>query len=166
MAQDKLGGIIRALVGVPKDYLTIIQWVINLLNKKKEYADDFHADLSTFVFGWKLASNQWMLDRHPDQKSNGHIQGFTLEKYYCSPQFEGRLMSIESPLVKFWIENPEKYPKQLRDKEIFLWGSRRDVGGDNPMVAYFFWDNEVVTNWCQLDARLSGSCHALLERTP
>ncbi len=53
MAQDKLAGIVRALVGVPQERLVPVQRVVNKLNKDVENADEFHRDLSVFVNSWK-----------------------------------------------------------------------------------------------------------------
>ena len=53
MAQDKIGGIVRALVGVPQERLTVLQKVVNGLNSAAQHGDDFQVELSKFVLGWK-----------------------------------------------------------------------------------------------------------------
>ena len=58
MAQDKIGGIVRALVGVPNERLVVVQRVVNGLNSVAEHADEFQVDLSKFVYGWKPATNE------------------------------------------------------------------------------------------------------------
>mgnify|MGYP001558576773 CR=1 FL=1 len=53
MAQDKIGGIVRALVGVPQERLVVVQRVINGLNSAAEHGDRFQIDLSKFILDWK-----------------------------------------------------------------------------------------------------------------
>ncbi len=55
MAQDRIGGIVRALVGVPQERLAVVQKVVNGLNKEAENGDEFQNELSKFVLGWKPA---------------------------------------------------------------------------------------------------------------
>src|SRR3989344_5750050 len=53
MAQDKIGGIVRALVGVPQERLVVLQMVVNGLNSQATYGDQFQIELSKFILGWK-----------------------------------------------------------------------------------------------------------------
>ena len=53
MAQDRIGGIVRALVGVPQERLAVLQGVVNGLNSAFPSGDEFQVDLSKFVAGWK-----------------------------------------------------------------------------------------------------------------
>lgn len=53
MSKDKLGGIVRALVGVPQERLVVVQKVVNGLNSNAKNGGIFQTDLSKFVLGWK-----------------------------------------------------------------------------------------------------------------
>lgn len=53
MAQDRIGNIVRALVGVPQERLSVLQSVVNGLNSAAAWGEEFQVDLSRFVAGWK-----------------------------------------------------------------------------------------------------------------
>jgi hypothetical protein len=58
MAQDKLAGIVRALVGVPQERLVVVQRVVNNLNKAYEHGNQFQIELSKFILGWRPAASE------------------------------------------------------------------------------------------------------------
>ena len=110
-----------------------------------------------------VAKETFELYLHPRQKNGGQIKGFDLEKHLNGPEFLGRHFSLESPLVKGWIANPETYPKELKGKAIFLWGSKKNGSGGGRGVAYLLWsDGHVIVVWYWLEGVWLGHGPALL----
>jgi hypothetical protein len=66
MAQDRIGGIVRALVGVPQERLAVVGKVVNGLNSAAEHGDDFQTELSKFVLGWKPSAVPVAMMGSPD----------------------------------------------------------------------------------------------------
>ena len=166
MAQDRIAGIVRALVGVPQERLVIIQKVVNNLNSAAEHGFQFQIALSKFVQEWEPAkgveSRNFELYLHEQQKSSEGMLGYDLERHLEETGLINRTLSLESELVKGWLADPSTYPEEFKDKAVFLWKSRRD-SGDGRRVACLHWcAGRVVVFWLWLGYRWYGRGPALL----
>ena len=63
---DRIGGIVRALVGVPQKRLPVLQSVVNGLNSAAQHGDQFQVELSKFVVSWKPVSMAAVSTLSPD----------------------------------------------------------------------------------------------------
>jgi hypothetical protein len=100
---------------------------------------------------------------HSEQKRGGSILGFDLEKHLEDEGLIERAFSLESPLVKLWLEKPETYPEELKNKVVFLWGSGR-TAFDARQVADLVWGvGRVCVSWRWLGYRWLSNDPALLE---
>jgi hypothetical protein len=99
----------------------------------------------------------------PDQKNGGTMTGFEVVRDLIANNLVSRFQSLESPLVKSWLENPVTYPEEFKGRAIFIWGSQRIYGG-RPSVAYLIWDDiRVVADWYRLEGVWRDNDPALLK---
>lgn len=166
MAQDKLAGIVRALVGVPQERLVVVQRVANGLNSTSPHGDQFQIELSQFVMGWKPKTNgqpKFELYLHSkQQEEGGWIEGSELNRHLTETGLIDRCMSLEDEAVKGWIANPSTYPEEYKSKSIFLWKSRRGTGRDRSVACLVWRGGRVFVRWGWLERRWRGYYPVLL----
>jgi hypothetical protein len=98
---------------------------------------------------------------HQKQKED-YILGTELYKHLKKEKILDRCLSLDSELVKEWIENPDTYPEELTYVFPYLWGSVRDLGSRRE-VAYLLWhDGCVVVLWRWLGSGWDGNDQTLL----
>jgi len=100
---------------------------------------------------------------HPKQKEQGGwVGGFEFDKHLRETSRFECTRSLEDEEVKGWLENPETYPEEYRNKAIFLWKSLRD-SGDVRYVAYLVWfSGRVFVRWRWLEGGWCGYDPVLL----
>jgi hypothetical protein len=118
------------------------------------------------VLAWALGTpTSYKLYRHRRQKeAEGWISGFDLEEHLKETGLIKRALSLESPLVKSWLEDPTTYPEEFKGKgkAVFLWGSQR-TADDFRRVAYLVWvDGRVYVRWFWLGSRWNSDYPAVL----
>ena len=60
-----------------------------------------------------------------------------------------RCFSLESDLVRGWLNDPSSYPDELKGKWVVLWGSQRGTSDDREVaILRWIWNfNEVYVDW-------------------
>lgn len=102
----------------------------------------------------------WLHDR---QKKDGWIKGFDLDRYIReTPGLYERTLSLEDPEVKQWLEYPETYPEEYKDKAVFLWKSQQASGGSRCVAFLIWYDGRVAVDWKGLGDRWRGNNPVLL----
>lgn len=139
MAQDRIGGIVRALVGVPQERLVVVQRVINNLNSATEHGDQFEDELLKFVHGWKPAETA-PVTGNPDlaRWSDNYFKLFNqrpdLSNVRIPEKPEGvgpmRLIVVAKELLE-WTENrPLEGVQEALKKHFQGWEYTSDLDAD------------------------------------
>jgi len=109
--------------------------------------------------------SKFKLFLHHEQGEHGGVTGLEIEHYLLATLLIFRALSLESPEVKGWIENPESYPDEFKDKTVFLWGSIIEFSDGSRSVKCLQWSkarNRVTVSQNSLEFEWSSRGPALL----
>ena len=152
MARDLLGGIVRALVGVPQERLSTVQAVVNGLSGSD--CEAFWDDLVRFLTNWKpKLEKPSHVFYHPklSQEIGRVTRRDVLEHLHAEGLYERCFSAFPpyDPLVVKWLAHNSTYPEGLRRSRVALWGGCHNNGGLHTVLLWSM--GKLKVTQCQLD---------------
>jgi hypothetical protein len=72
------------------------------------------------------------------------VKGNAFKRHLAKRGLLHQTFSPQDETVKRWVEHPETFPEELRDKELLLFGGPREGRDDDDNVVWIGWTNNQV----------------------
>lgn len=120
------------------------------------------ADALQAILVEQSASPKFELYLFGKQKTGGWERGHDIEVHLNETGLINRCLSKDDDVVQGWLANPETYPKEFKDKVVFLWKSV-DIRDGLRKAPYLAWrGGRVALYWYLLDYDWRGCYPAVL----